>query len=141
MVAFPRQCHQEATTACLLLSHQFEPVHRVVAVLNNDVLKEVAEIGLDGTLITRLNFEIVRQRAMRRDTAIGLVQQRTRGVAILGAPGLQLLEGLEPCIETGQFVLPGPNRARPGVDIRRHITTAAVATAAEASPTATVHAQ
>ena len=113
MRAVARQRHQKAATARLLLPHERESTGRVLAALDDDVLEEIAEVGFDGALVPWLDFEVVGHCSMRGDAAVGLGQHGARGVAVLGAPGLQLLKGLEPRIETGQFVFPGSYRPRP----------------------------
>ena len=66
---------------------------------DDHVLQQIAEARFDRALVPAVDFEIVRNRALLADMAIGLHQHHPRGVAELGAAGGQLFERREPSLE------------------------------------------
>ncbi len=102
---------QEADTSGLLLAHQREAVRRRFRLLDDDVLEEIAEVGLYRALVARFNIEVIGERALLMDPAVRLGQHRTSRIAIFGAGRLQFLQRLEARLEPCQFVLTGTHRA------------------------------
>ena len=84
--------NQEPAAAGAGFAHQAEPCGRMLRVFDDDVLEQVREAGLDCPLVPVIHFEVVRDRALLRDLAVGLRQQRARGVSVAGAGGFELLE-------------------------------------------------
>src|SRR5437868_6106852 len=84
----------------------------MLRLLDNDVLEQVAEIRIDRALVTRLDFEVVRERALLTHFAVGLREDRARRVAVSGARRIELFERLQTRFERRQIVLAGSYRAR-----------------------------
>src|SRR4051812_23360832 len=80
--------------------------------LHHDMLEEIAEAGLDRPLVTSLYFEVIGDRTLLIDLAVGLDEHRPGGIAVSGARGIELLERGEPGGEAGELVLAGANRPR-----------------------------
>ena len=62
--------------------------------LDDDVLEQIAEAGLDGALVAGLDLEVVGDRALLVDLAVGLHEHGARRVAVAGARRVELLERL-----------------------------------------------
>src|SRR5579864_1787637 len=80
--------------------------------LDDDILQQVAQTGLDRALIALLHIEIVRDRALLVDAPVGLSEDCARRIAVPGASSLELLERHEAGSESGQVLLPRPHRTR-----------------------------
>ena len=80
--------------------------------LDDDVLKQIAEAGLDGALESGFDLEIVGHRALLRHLAVGLRQHGAGGVAVSGAGGLQLFQRFEARFDPGELLLAAAHRSR-----------------------------
>ncbi len=79
------------------------------------MLEQIAEACFDGTLVAGAHFEIIGDRALLTDFAIGLCEHGARRVVVLGACGFELLQRLQPRFEASQLLLACPDRTRPPV--------------------------
>ena len=82
----------------------------MVLALDDDVLEQVAEVGLDGTLAAGVHLEVVGDGALLAHLAVGLRKDRSGGVAELGTARFQFLERLQAGAEAGEIVLTRPHR-------------------------------
>ena len=72
---------QEAAPAGAGFANDLEPGGRVLRALDDDVLQQIAEVGLDRALVAGFDLEIVGNRALLVDLAVGLRQNGARRVA------------------------------------------------------------
>ena len=73
--------------------------------LDDNVLKQVAETGLDRALVAAVDLEVIRDGALLADVTVRLDQDRPRGIAELGPAGGQLLERGQTRVERGELLL------------------------------------
>ena len=95
-----------------MLTDERQPGGRLVVALDNDVLQQVAQAGLDGSLVPAVDFEEVRHRALLPDMAVGLHEHHARGVAELTAARHQFFHRGETRLDSGQVLLTSADRAR-----------------------------
>ncbi|HEY4958520.1 MAG TPA: hypothetical protein VII31_11960, partial [Caldimonas sp.] len=76
------------------------------------MLQQVAQACLHGTLVPRVDVEIVGDRAHLADLAVGLRENGSRRVAEAGARRLELLKRLQARLEAGEVVLARAHRPR-----------------------------
>ena len=72
---------------------------------HDHVLKEIAETGFDRPFVAAVDLEIVGHRPHLADVAIGLGEDQAGTVAVLGAGGVELLEGAQPRGNAGDLLL------------------------------------
>ncbi len=98
---------EEAAAAGVVLAHEREAARRLVVVGHEHVLQQVAEVRLDGALVSAVDLEAVGQRSELADARRLVGQQEPRGVAVLRAGGFELLERRQPRLHAGQLLLAG----------------------------------
>ena len=93
--AVPNAARQAASTG-VRLANDPESSGRVLGMLDDHMLQQIAEAGLDGALVAGFDFEVVGNRALLIDLAVGLASlssvrsaqrpdgQRRRAAIILG---------------------------------------------------------
>ncbi len=112
--AFHRLGDEEAATARASLAYQPEARSGVLGALDHDVLQQVAEAGFNRALrAAGFDLEIIGDRALLVDLAVGLDQNRARRVAVSGTGGVELLERLQAGFDAGEFVLARTDRTGP----------------------------
>ena len=70
--------NQESAAAGALLAHQLEAGGRVLGPLDDDVLEQIAEAGFDRALVPGLDLEVIGDRALLADLAVGLREHGAR---------------------------------------------------------------
>ena len=73
--------------------------------LDDDVLQQIAETGLDRALVAGIDLEIVGNRTLLSDVAVGLYQHHACGVAELGAARRDLLQRGQAGFVRGELLL------------------------------------
>src|SRR5713226_6510630 len=106
-----RRSHEETASSSASLPYQLEAGRGVLRTLDHDVLEQIAEACLDGTLVSGLDLEIVGNGALLVDLAVRLHEHRACRVAVAGARRVELFEGLEARVEAGELVLAGADGA------------------------------
>ena len=102
----------KAAATCVLLPNQGQARRRLIVPLDNHVLKQIAETGFDRALVSAVDLEEVRDRALLTDVPVGLHQHHPRGIAEVGATGGQLLERREAPLDRGEFLFARAQVAR-----------------------------
>ena len=69
------------------LPHEREAGRRLIVALDDDVLEQIAEAGLDRALVTAVDLEIVGDGTLLPDVAVGVHEDHAGGVAELRAAG------------------------------------------------------
>ena len=109
----PRIDDDEAAAAGVVLAHERQAGRRLVVALDDDVLQQVAEAGLDGALVAAVDVEVVGDGALLADVSVGLHEHHPRGVAELAARlALELLERRQARLDAGQLLLARRARSR-----------------------------
>ena len=80
--------------------------------LDDDVLKQIAEAGLDRPLEPGVDLEVVGDRTLLRHAAVGLREHVARGVAVSGAGGLELFQRFQARFDSSELLLAAPHRTR-----------------------------
>ena len=104
--------HEKAAAAGTGFPDQLEAGGRMLRPFDDHVLEQIAEAGFHRALVPVLNLEVVGDRALLIDLAVGLDEHGPRGVAVARARGVELLERREAGLETGELVLAGADRSR-----------------------------
>ena len=86
----------EAAASGVVFAHERKTCGGLVVAFDDDVLKEIAKTGLDGPLVTSIDIEIVRDRALLTNLAVGLDEDHPGRVAELAATCLELRKRREP---------------------------------------------
>ena len=89
----------EAAAAGVVLANERQPGRRLVVPLDDDVLQQIAEAGLDRALVAAVDVEIVGHGALLPDVSVGLHEHHPRRVAEVAAAGRQLLERRQPRLD------------------------------------------
>src|SRR5262245_61343019 len=82
----------EAASSGILFADQRESGGGLIVAIDDHVLEQLTEAGLDGALIAAVDLEIVGHGALLTNMTVGLHQHRARGVAEIGATRGELLE-------------------------------------------------
>ena len=73
--------------------------------LDDNVLEQFAETGFDRALVAAIDINVVSDRALLADVAVGLHEHHPGGIAEVGAARRQLLQRGQPRFDGGQFLL------------------------------------
>ena len=106
---------EEAATPHVARGGQRRTGERVPARRHDHVLQNVRQTGLDRRFVRPLDLEMVGHRSMMGDLAAGS-EDLSRGFAVRGAPGLDLLERLDARARHRHLLLASPQIARTGLD-------------------------
>ena len=82
----------------------------MLGTFDDDVLQDFSEKCFDGALPAGIHFQVVGNGALLVDLAVCLREHGPGGVAVLRAAGLQLLERLQSCDQSGELVLARTHR-------------------------------
>ena len=104
--------NDEAAASGVLLPDERQPRGRLIVPLDDDVLQQIAQARLDRALVAAVDLEIVGDRALLPDAAVGLHQHHPGRITEVRPAGGQLLERREPSLDCGQLLLAGANVSR-----------------------------
>ena len=110
----------EPAAAGVSFTEQFKARRGVLRTLDDHMLDQSAEARFDRAFVARIDLEVVGDRALLTDVAVGLGQHRAGAIAVSGPRRVELLEGQEARLQRGQLLLARSNRARAPVvlDVR-----------------------
>src|SRR3954454_3389479 len=98
---------QESDSPGVVRTRKREAGCGLLSGLHDDMLEQVAEAGLDRTLVPAIDIEIVSDRTELRHLVAGFREEKPGAVAIFRTRRVELLQRLEPGIDRGQLALTG----------------------------------
>ena len=95
----------EAAPAGIFLANQLQPGRHVIESLDQHVLQQIAQAGLDGALVARLDLDEVCQRTHLTDATVGADQHEPCGVGETRAMRIDLFQRTQARGRRRQFLL------------------------------------
>ena len=102
----------EAAASGILLPHERQAGRRLIVAFDDHVLEQIAQARLDRALVATVDLEIVRNRALLPDMAVGLHEHHPCGITEVRTAGGQFLERGEPALDRRQLLLARPQVSR-----------------------------
>ena len=84
--------HHEAAAAGIVLAHQRQACRGLIVPFNDHVLQEVPQAGFDRPLVAPVHLEVVGDRTLLADAAVGVDENHARRITEFGAAGGELFE-------------------------------------------------
>ena len=104
--------HDEAASADVFLANQIQAGLRLLVGRDHDVLEQIAETRFDRALVFRLDIEIVGDRALLADMAVGLREHHARRLGVAGSRFSSSVSDARRAGQARELALPRPQVVR-----------------------------